>query len=164
MPWQLGRNDKRKEYEAQGSSFVRNIHNKAQQMSESAARTNKKYQEVNYNEDDVTEGLGPNFDWKKVVASQYPQHRQAEKSSSAGNTQRRQRQPKPVPKKRFDSNRLLHPYQRELAAMRRGDALEDDVEEAPVAMVYQPPKPKPRDDVSALAAHQYDHGITSVGE
>ena len=123
-PWQLGHNDKRREYEQQGSSFVRNIQNKAQMMSESAAIQNKKYQESNYGEETTEQGLEPNYDWRKMVASQYPT---TEKSTSAGNLQRRRQKPKPTLKKRFNSDRLLHPYQRELAAMRRGDDLDDGI-------------------------------------
>lgn len=169
MPWQLGQNDKRKEYEQQGSSFVRNIQNKAQQMSESAARTNKKYRDDNYEDKEVVEGLGQDFDWRKVVASQYPTNQQQRvKSLSAGNAQRRQRQQKQLPKKKFDSDRLLHPYQRQLAAMRRSDSLDDGEIEAPVATIYQQPAIKQhklrhsKSESNVMGVHKKQQGTISL--
>ena len=125
LPWQLGQSDKRREYEKLGSAFVRNIHSKAQMMSDVAAHKKKSYEELNYGSNGSA-GLDPDFDWRKMVASQYPAQQQVMKSSSAGNKSRR-KEIKPKPKRKFNPERLLHPYQRHLAALRRGDPIDEGV-------------------------------------
>jgi len=123
MPWQLREDNKRHEYQQQGSSFIKGIHNKAQRIANDAARRNKLLERENYGVDQDGVGVDPSFDWRRTIQSHYEN---AEKSKSAGNKQRK-RQEKVAPKKKFNSERLLHPYQRYFEALKRGETGNEDV-------------------------------------
>jgi hypothetical protein len=147
LPWQLRQEDKREEYQQQGSAFIRNIRNKTQQMVALTAQKNEDYYYSNEEEEGSTaRALDPNYDWKKTLMSRYPldnpspassrrdgggggvHHTDLIKSGSAGSngvsvrktrTRREKNEMKKKPKKKFDHERLLHPYQRYMEQLRR---------------------------------------------
>jgi hypothetical protein len=120
LPWQLKDSNKREEYEQQGSTFIRNIGSKAQLMANIAAEKRQQYAE-NDSYDDAPP-LDPNYDWRKALIAKTAPHNDSGtvKSNSAG-SQTRKRQKKVPPKKKFDAERLLHPYQRYFEALKRGE-------------------------------------------
>ena len=113
LPWQLNRAGMAEQYQQQGgSTFVRNIGAKARHMSSLVEQ-----ESVNLNQQSLEEAdiLNPNYDWKQNLAV-------LAKSASAGSNVRRpavdRRQKEST--RGFNSDRLLHPHQRYLASMKRG--------------------------------------------
>lgn len=130
LPWQLQHEEKRSEYQQQGSAFIKNIQYKTQQIIELTAKKNKEYYSQPH-PDDGAEELDRNFDWKKTLLARHPSEQTSPsknypgneriKSKSAGSGSRlpKKRGKDQGKKKKFDHERLLHPYQRYFEQMKR---------------------------------------------
>ena len=162
-PWQLH------EYEQhqQGSSFVRNIGQKAEEVSrmfdyEKKVNAKKETMSMSQDTDQVSD---PNMDWNTFINQDFNRSRS---SGGIGQGQRlppireQDSRPKKVNPKSFDSNRLLHPWQRYLSELKKGtpqdeaDAMEKADRQSNATIEREPPvfskKPvrAPASDSSAL--------------
>lgn len=120
VPWKLMDEGNRGDYENQGSRFIKNIGQKAQKMVQLAESEKEKLKYGGLMEDNSY--LESDYDWRKNVmglaSTGYDQS--TLKSNSAGNSSKSRKTGKSKPVVTHnDTDRLLHPWQRDLASMRR---------------------------------------------
>lgn len=114
VPWRLHDQVTREKYQNQGSSFVKSIKNKAQYMQQEVMKD--RFMADLENPDLSNSKI--DMDWRKLVGSQYSE-KTLSKSKSADSTTAKRKKPRPKPIKKFNPERLMHPWQRDLSALRK---------------------------------------------
>ena len=126
MPWQLKDDKKRQEYLKQGGSFVRDIGIKAQEMQE-IVKQEKLLTDMRYQREQKFQAkIGKDFDWEKITGRHVAemQHGNGNNYGNQGASGGGGRQKAQM----FDSDRLLHPWQRHLNNLKAGQDPEEAIQ------------------------------------
>ena len=127
MPWQLKDDKKRQEYLKQGGSFVRDIGAKAREMQEIVKQekllTDMRYQR----EQKFQTKMGKDFDWEKITG-RHAAEMQGGNGNDYGNHGGGRQGHRSQKAQMFDSDRLLHPWQRHLSNLKAGQDPEEAIQ------------------------------------